>query len=153
MALIGNFIKTWHIPSEDKFREIEITYPEADKMSPEDPNFEKAGQTETIQEPVAETKTEVIEDVYVVIRSYAITKNEALSYDTDGERLGLYKRWYLNLRATIYKSEEVKNENPEQYLFEENVTIPISVIQGDLFQVGYQKIKEQPGFQELIDKI
>ena len=153
MALVGNFIKTWQVPSEDKFTEIEVTYPEAEKMNPEDPNFEKAGQTETIQEPVVETKTQVIENVYAVIRSYAITKNEAESYDTDGERLGLYKRWYLNLRVTIYESEEVKNRNPENYLFEENLTIPISVIQGDLFEVGYTKLKSQPGFEELTDKI
>lgn len=153
MALQGKYIKTWQEPSEDKFIEVEVTYPAADKISPEDPNFEKAGMTEMVQEPVMETKTQEYENIYLVIRSYAITKNEALSYDTDGERLGLYKRWYLNLRATIYESEDVKNEDPENFLFEENVTIPISVISGDLFEVGYTKLKQEPGFQELIDKI
>lgn len=153
MALQGKYIKTWQEPSDSKFTEVEVTYPDADKMNPEDPNFDKAGTTETIQEPVMETKTHAFENVYAVIRSYAITKNEAESYDTDGERLGLYKRWYLNLRVTIYESEEVKNQNPEDYLFEENLTIPISVIQGDLFEVGYTKLKSQPGFEELTDKI
>lgn len=153
MALVGNYIKTWQEPSTTSFKEVEVTYPSPDIMDPSDPNYENAGKTVTIQEPVSVEKTETLENVYVVIRSYAITKFENDFFDTDGERLGLLKNWTYNMRVSIYESKEIREENPENFILEENLNILIQELKGDLFQQGYELLKKETGFQELTDEI
>lgn len=153
MALQGNYIKKWQVPSESKFKEVEVTYPAPDIMIKEDPNYEFAGKTVTIQEPLMENKEKVFENVYVIIRSYAITRFESDFLDTDGERLGLLKNWTYNMRVSIYESKEARELNPENYIFEENISILIDSLKGDLFEQGYELLKKEENFQELTDVI
>jgi len=153
MALQGRYIKKWQEPSDSKFKEVEVTYPAPDIMSKEDPNYEFAGKTVVIQEPVMEDKEAVFDDVYVIIRSYAITKFESDFIDTDGERLGLLKNWTYNMRVSIYESKEARELNPENHIFEENISILIDSLKGDLFEQGYGLLKKEENFQELTDVI
>jgi len=153
MALQGRYIKKWQEPSDSKFKEVEVTYPSPDIMSKEDPNYEFAGKTVVIQEPVMEDKEAVFDDVYVIIRSYAITKFESDFIDTDGERLGLLKNWTYNMRVSIYESKEARELNPENHIFEENISILIDSLKGDLFEQGYGLLKKEENFQELTDVI
>jgi hypothetical protein len=153
MALQGRYIKKWQEPSDSKFKEVEVTYPAPDIMSKEDPNYEFAGKTVVIQEPVMEDKETVFDDVYVIIRSYAITKFESDFMDTDGERLGLLKNWTYNMRVSIYESKEARELNPENHIFEENISILIDSLKGDLFEQGYGLLKKEKNFQELTDVI
>lgn len=157
MALKGDITIYWQEehPTEKKFTTIK--YPDADKMDPEDPNFEKAGTEEEIAEPVFIGMEKEFKDVYVVIRTYALMKVESPMnlYDRDGEFVEaiLNKQWNFNLRYTVYESAEAKRQNPENYILENFTEHLLSDEQLDLTALGYSKLKQVKGFEKLIDVI
>jgi hypothetical protein len=157
MALQGNITIYWNEQSPTETNIVKIKYPEADKMDPEDPNYEKAGTEEEIAEPLIIEKSKEYENVYVVIRTYALMKSEVPIplLDEDGEIVDhvLEKDWYLNLRYTVYESEEAKNNNPEEYILENYSHHLLSDENLDLTNLGYDKIKTLKGFEQLIDVI
>lgn len=157
MALQGNITIYWNEQSPTETNIVKIKYPEADKMDPEDPNYEKAGTEEEIAEPLIIEKSKEYENVYVVIRTYALMKSEVPIplLDENNEIVDhvLEKDWYLNLRYTVYESEEAKNNNPEEYILENYSHHLLSDENLDLTNLGYDKIKTLKGFEQLIDVI
>jgi hypothetical protein len=157
MALKGDITIYWQEEHPTKKKFTTIKYPDADKMDPEDPNFEKAGTEEEIAEPVFIGMEKEFKDVYVVIRTYALMKVESPMnlYDRDGEFVEaiLNKQWNFNLRYTVYESAEAKRQNPENYILENFTEHLLSDEQLDLTALGYSKLKQVKGFEKLIDVI
>ena len=127
-------------------------------MDPKDPNYEKAGTEEEVYEPVMVEKSQFFENVYVVIRTYALMKieNPIKIYDEDNENVIdniLEKSWNLNLRYTVYESKEQKRINPENYILENFTEHLLADDKQDLNALGYSKLKSIKGFEQLIDVI
>ena len=70
MALQGDVTIYWEEEDSVKKNIVTIKYPDADKMDPEDPDYEKAGTEEEKEEPVMVEMSQTFKDVYVVIRTY-----------------------------------------------------------------------------------
>lgn len=157
MALQGDITIYWDEPSPTETNIVKVKYPAADKMHPDDPNYEKAGTEEEIAEPLMIEKSKSYEDVYVVIRTYALMKSETpvalLDENQEFVDYVLEKDWYLNLRYTVYESEEAKNNNPEDYILENFSHHLLSDENLDLTNLGYDKLKTLKGFEKLIDVI
>ena len=158
MALQGTLTMYWTEEDPVKKNITIIKYPDADKMDPEDPNFEKAGTEEEEYEPVMVEKSQIFENVYVVIRTYALMKieNPIKIYDENNENVIdsiLEKSWNLNLRYTVYESKEKKDANPEDYILENFTEHLLDSNKEDLNDLGYSKLKSLKGFEQLIDVI
>lgn len=103
-------------------------------------------------------KSQVFENVYVVIRTYALMKieNPIKIYDEDNENVIdtiLEKSWNLNLRYTVYESKEKKDNNPEDYILENFTEHLLAGDKENLNDLGYAKLKSIKGFEQLIDVI
>lgn len=157
MALQGDLTIYWQEPHPTEIKISEIKYPDADKMDPEDPNIEKAGTTEEVQEPVMLDKEKTFENVYVVIRTYALMKIESHDnlYDSNNEPFDtiVYKSWNLNLRYTVYESKEAKEKDVENYLYENFTSHELLDESLELTNLGYSKLKQIKGFEKLTDVI
>ena len=158
MALQGDITIYWTEQDPEKKSIVIKKYPDADKMDPKDPNYEKAGTEEEAYEPVMVEKSQFFENVYVVIRTYALMKieNPIKIYDEDNENVIdniLEKSWNLNLRYTVYESKEQKRINPENYILENFTEHLLADDKQDLNALGYSKLKSIKGFEQLIDVI
>ena len=158
MALQGDITIYWTEQDPEKKSIVIKKYPDADKMDPKDPNYEKAGTEEEVYEPVMVEKSQFFENVYVVIRTYALMKieNPIKIYDEDNENVIdniLEKSWNLNLRYTVYESKEKKRINPENYILENFTEHLLADDKQDLNALGYSKLKSIKGFEQLIDVI
>ena len=158
MALQGDITIYWTEQDPEKKSIVIKKYPDADKMDPKDPNYEKAGTEEEVYEPVMVEKSQFFENVYVVIRTYALMKieNPIKIYDEDNENVIdniLEKSWNLNLRYTVYESKEQKRINPENYILENFTEHLLADDKQDLNALGYSKLKSIKGFEQLIDVI
>ena len=158
MAIQGDITIYWTEQDPEKKSIVIKKYPDADKMDPKDPNYEKAGTEEEVYEPVMVEKSQFFENVYVVIRTYALMKieNPIKIYDEDNENVIdniLEKSWNLNLRYTVYESKEQKRINPENYILENFTEHLLADDKQDLNALGYSKLKSIKGFEQLIDVI
>ena len=158
MALQGDITIYWTEQDPEKKSIVIKKYPDADKMDPKDPNYEKAGTEEEVYEPVMVEKSQFFENVYVVIRTYALMKieNPIKIYDEDNENVIdniLEKSWTLNLRYTVYESKEQKRINPENYILENFTEHALAGDKEDLNALGYARLKSIKGFEQLIDVI
>jgi hypothetical protein len=131
---------------------VTITYPEAEYMDENDPNYSKAGQTIVEEEPVYEEIEIVVENAYVIISNYALIKEEypEIAFN-NGEQvnLGMNKKWILNLHAKIYESKEAREADPDSNIHYEDRSIELGIVNDSIFNLAYGSLKNEKGFQEL----
>jgi len=156
MALVGTYRRYITQPIPGEFQPVTITYPDAEYMNEEDPNYSKAGQTVIEEEPVYEQVEIVVENAYVVISNYALVKEEYVDSEwNNGEEvaLGVNKKWIMNVHARIYESKEARETDPESYLHYEDRTLELGIVNDSIFNIAYGGLKNEVGFSELQDDI
>ena len=154
MALIGNYTKYWLENDPEEVREVVVTYPSI--LPQQHPDYDKRGVTETIIEPVTVQKTETWEDVYIVIRTYAIEKEEIPHFEeTTMETpddvitpIGLEKGWRMSIRFAVYANKEDKLTSPENYILQDHAYVDLPPMNESIFKLGYSSLKQVKGFEE-----
>lgn len=152
MALIGTYRRKVMEPVPGEFEMVTITYPEAEFMAEDDPNLSKAGQTIEEEQQVMEEKEYVVENAYVVITNYSLLKDEYLASEWNNGveiELGLNKTWAMNVHARIYESKEAREADPDSHVYYEDRRIELGTVNDTIFNIAYQGLKNQNGFQEL----
>jgi len=154
MALIGDYTKYWLEDDQQEVREVVVTYPSI--LPEQHPDYDKRGVTETIIEPVTVEKSQTWENVYIVIRTYAIEKEEIphfeeVSMETPDDPvtpIGLEKGWRMSLRYAVYANKEDKLMSPENYILQDHAYIELPPINESIFKLGYSSLKQQRGFEQ-----
>lgn len=152
MALVGTYRKTEMVPVPGEFEMVKITYPEAEYMEEDDPNIGNAGQTIEVEQQVMTENVIVVENAYVVITNYALLKDEYLASEWNNGveiELGLNKSWAMNVHARVYESKEAREADPNSHIYYEDRRIELGQVNDTIFNIAYQGLKNQDGFQEL----
>lgn len=161
MALFGTFKTFREVEDWDNTTLEERTYPE--DLSPDDPNYEKRGTTETVEVPaIVKEVVDTYENVYALIRIIAIHTSDCDYIDdlstlpqTDEERQS--KQYYCFVRFNLYESEEARKQSFSQTVlehdFEELLHITDvndeSVNANGLFAWAYEQLATLPQCEEM----
>jgi hypothetical protein len=150
MALTGTYKIYEYVTSETETEEITIDYPTL--MTPDDPNYDKRGTTETFTSPVVtKTLSASHPNMYVALSGVTLQK---LSVEEDGEG-NLMSPVTLNYAIHIYNSREDKLADPtfENSVFSDAGSAPFSPedFNLNLFDVVYSHLKTLESFDEMVD--
>ena len=150
MALQGTFTKYQMV--ESGTLSFELTYP--DDLPESHRLYDKRGTTETITAPnMVKQGTEYV-DKYITV--YNVTLNSGYGVGTDENSQPIsgtdHKYYYTNIMCRVYSSSLSRSLWPNEYYEDLDIDqITNTTGSQDLINFAYTKIKEQEGFENLID--
>ena len=149
MALKGNFKYYTSEESKTETRTVQATI--AEDVPEWHPDYEFRGQTIDKTFPVVYETETTINDSYVQIISFMFHKRMNTSEDLDEHE----KDETLDLYFRVYASEEARRNNFNEFLYEEHI-LSQQITQNpgdDIRTLGYELLKQQRGFDEMVDAL
>lgn len=139
MALEGAATYTTVSYSETETEDMVITYPDAEDMNENDPNYDKAGTSETIQVPKQILTTDTYEYVYVWVKQIEVFNNMI-----DG-----VKKTDVIYQYAGYESKDAKAADMENFLFWNTREVPNLDYNLNLWSQCYNDLKTLENFKDL----
>jgi|TARA_B100001094_G_scaffold269255_1_gene273359 hypothetical protein len=139
MALQGDITWTTVKYSSTEFEDQVITYP--DEMNENDPNYDKAGTSETVQVEKQIITIKDYDDVYLWVKQIDVI------YNYNGEN----KNEGIHYHIAAYNSKEERNEDQENFLFHYVRELHNVNKDANLWQQCYNDLKSDETFSNLTD--
>lgn len=150
MALTGTFTKYNEI--ESGTITYDFTYP--DDLPEGHEHYDKRGTTEVHEEPNrVKVGTEYV-DKYIVVKMASLNSGFGVGLDSENQPISgtFHKYYYTNAQYLVYDSAESRSLWPNQPAEEWEIDqVTNNTGSQDLISFVYTKIKEQEGFENLID--
>jgi hypothetical protein len=139
MALQGNIVWTTVELSETETQDQILTYP--DEMHKDDPNYDKRGQTETIQVAKETYTSNSYTDVYLYVKSIQMH-----TFTNDG-----VKSEQVHFHFAGYEGKETRNNDNEGFLFFDGGQLQNYDPNQNLWSQCYNQLKSREDFADLKD--